>query len=121
MTQQITSLRPSTLPKMAECPGFTNSPFKAGPPAMRGNITDEGYRDYFDIGEDAPNFVNMDQRIAALSEECGVDLAPAKAGHELYTRLDRDRWFTFGSQLLGFSITLEDRFQPRKRPEARQG
>lgn len=98
MTQQITSLRPSTLPKMAECPGFTNSPFKAGPPAMRGNITDEGYRDYFDIGEDAPNFVNMDQRIAALSEECGVELAPAKAG--VQWAIDYTKLLSKGSEVI---------------------
>ena len=126
MTQQITSLRPPTLPKMAECPGFTNSPFKAGPPAMRGNITDEGYRDYFDIGEDAPNFVNMDQRIAALSEECGVELAPAKAGVQWaidYTKLlakghevitDEDR-LTVKTPMLDSSSGTMDAHIPQQR------
>jgi hypothetical protein len=102
-TQKITTLRPSSLPKLAQCPGYTNSPFKAGPPAMRGTITDEGYRDYFAIGEDAPNFVNMDERIAELSGECGVELAPAKAG--VQWAIDYTKLLAKGSEI----ITDEDR------------
>lgn len=102
-TQKITTLRPSSLPKLAQCPGYTNSPFKAGPPAMRGTITDEGYRDYFAIGEDAPNFVNMDERIAELSAECGVELAPAKAG--VQWAIDYTKMLAGGCEI----ITDEDR------------
>ena len=102
-TQEITTLRPSSLPKLAQCPGYTNSPFKAGPPAMRGTITDEGYRDYFDIGEDAPNFVDMDERIAALSAECGVDLDPAKEG--VQWAIDYTKLLARGSEI----ITSEDK------------
>lgn len=70
---------------------------------MRGTITDEGYRDYFAIGEDAPNFVNMDQRIAELSAEHGVELAPAKAG--VQWAIDYTKLLAKGSEI----ITDEDR------------
>jgi len=125
-TNKITTLRPSSLPKLAQCPGYTNSPFKAGPPAMRGTITDEGYRDYFAIGEDAPNFVNMDERIAELSAEQGVELNPAKAGVQWaidYTKLlaggceiitDEDR-LTVKTPMLDSSSGTMDCHIPEKR------
>lgn len=70
---------------------------------MRGTITDEGYRDYFAIGEDAPNFVNMDERIAELSAEQGVELNPAKAG--VQWAIDYTKLLAKGSEI----ITDEDR------------
>ena len=70
---------------------------------MRGTITDEGYRDYFAIGEDATNFVEMDERIAWLSAEQGVELEPAKAGVQWAT--DYTKMLAGGCEI----ITDEDR------------
>lgn len=76
----ITTLRPSTMPKVAECSKFENSPFEAGPPAQRGGLMDEAYREGL-LGDMGP-LEKLDEAIEALAKEHGTTLEPGREAVE---------------------------------------
>ena len=104
----VTTLRPSTLPKLVACPKYVNSPYEAGPAAKRGTLMDEAYRFtlmgemvrqcncgfYFNredgcdclAGEDeidsAIPLEVLDQRILALAERENCSLEPGREAVE---------------------------------------
>lgn len=62
----MTTLRPSSLPKIAACPNYENSPFEAGPPAQRGTLMDEAFREAMQ-GNNAP-LESLDEDISAIDD-----------------------------------------------------
>lgn len=103
----VTTLRPSTMPKLAVCSKFENSPFEAGPSAKRGTLMDEAFRLtimdahicqcdcglYFNRDEGCkcipkdevatvPPLEVLDARIEALGEREGVELPPGREAVE---------------------------------------
>ena len=77
MKDTITTLRPSSLPKVAVCSKYTNSPFVAGPAADRGTLADEAYRLFI-----------MKERITC--PECDGNPCPADAPCRICTGAEID-------------------------------
>jgi len=103
----VTTLRPSTLPKLVACPKYVNSPYEAGPAAKRGTLMDEAYRFtlmgemvrqcncgfYFNredgcdclAGDEIDSAIPLevlDQRILALAERENCSLEPGREAVE---------------------------------------
>lgn len=76
----ITTLRPSSMPKVGECAKYENSPFKAGPPAQRGDLGDESYREAF-LGNMRP-LETLDANVQKLADENNTTLEPLREGIE---------------------------------------
>ena len=62
----MNTLRPSSLPKIAACSKWVNAPFEVSPPAQRGTLMDEAYRESLQGNQIPLN--DLDDSIAEISE-----------------------------------------------------
>ena len=105
----VSSLRPSALPKVAACPSFMGKPFEAGPPAQRGTLADEAFRDA--MQGDMERLERLDADILALAEENKTTLEPAEDG--IRWAISTARFLSKGTR----SLTADEDCRVKEIPE----